>query len=111
MHRRYVISIEASDAALANLTGIDTEFGCSVSEPSNWIEYGSTDDRGLTFLDKEGKELASPVFVHQPVFNALSSGSDSEIAEIREYVFQVLSKHYSVTAADVRIKVREYNRM
>ena len=111
MFRRYVIYIELTGAATVDLQNVEKEFGCSISEPSNWVEYGSTKGRGLTFLDKEGKELSSSVFVHQHVFNASRAEGDSEIDEIKDVVYQMLSRHYPVTPADVRIIVREYHRL
>lgn len=80
MFRRYDISIEVTASAI-HLNGIEKQLGCSISEPSNWVEYGGAKERGLTFLDKEGKELTSAVFMHQPIFQPLSDKDDTDITE------------------------------
>lgn len=111
MFRRYVISIELADAAVGDLNGLQTELGCSITEPSNWVVYGSTTERGLTFLDSDGKELVSTIFAHQPIFKALDRKAGDEVAEIRSLLYRLIASHYPVTASDLRIKVTEYNRV
>lgn len=109
MFRRYSIIIEASGEAAEHLNGIEKVLGCSISEPSNWVEYGSTKERGLTFLDENGRELTSPVFVHQPYFIPMADNDESEVAEIRSFVVDALARHRSVKPDDILIKVAEYN--
>ncbi len=110
MFRRYTISIEVNDAVAKHIDGIEKVFGCSISEPSNWVEYGSTKERGLTFLDREGHELASPIFKHQPYFTSPEDREESEVDEIKRHIFNALARHCLLTPADVKIKVTEYNR-
>ncbi len=111
MFRRYTISIELTNPASVTLDDLEKILGCSISEPSNWVEYGSTKERGLTFLDKEGTELASAVFVHQPLFTALHNNTNNEMDDIKDFVFNILAKHYPITPADIKIRVAEYNRL
>lgn len=109
MFRRYTIAIKASDEAVQRLNAVNKLLGCSVSEPSNWVEYGSTKERGLTFLDKDGRELTSSVFLHQPCFSSMKDKKDNEIDEITQFVFNALNKLYPLTQDDVKIKVTEYS--
>lgn len=109
MFRRYTISIEVSNASSLPSNGFEKVLGCSISDPSNWVEYGSVKERGLTFLDREGRELTSPVFLHQPILT--SSNTESEIDEIKTLIFDSLAKHYAITPEDVKIRVAEYNRL
>lgn len=111
MFRRYIITIEVNNAAVEHLRDIEKVFGCSISEPSNWVEYGSTKEKGLTFLDKNGHELASPVFIHQPYFPPTKNNAEAEADEIKQFVLDALARHYPITLADVKIKVVEYNRV
>lgn len=110
MFRRYTIVIEAGGETAEHLNGIEKVLGCSISEPSNWVEYGSTKERGLTFLDENGHELTSPIFVHQPYFTPLADDDESEVSEIRNFVVDALTRHRSVNPDNIRIKVSEYNR-
>lgn len=71
------------------------------------MEYGATKERGLTFLDKDGKELDSVVFKHQQYFNSLNDKTISEKSEIKELVRQVLFKHYHLNSEDVSVTVVE----
>ncbi len=82
-------------------------FGCSVTEPSNWLPYGTTKERGLTFLDKAGKELISSVFKHQSYFNLLSEKTLSEKNEIKELVYSSILEHYCIKADELTINVME----
>jgi len=111
MFRRYTISIEVVDDASVELDGLERVLGCSISEPSNWVEYGSTTERGLTFLDRKGNELSSPVFQHQPYFPSSQHDRRSESDEIKHFVYEALSKHYPVTPAVVKVRVDEYHRV
>ena len=107
MYRRYNITINLKKAASEWEEKVIRIFGCSVTEPSNWVEYGGTIERGLTFLDYDGKELDSPVFEHQPVFYSLAHKEIPEKEEIRELVCQALSKHYQLPLDDVSVLVVE----
>lgn len=109
MFRRYTISIEVSDTSSLPSNGFEKVLGCSISEPSNWVEYGTTTERGLTFLDRQGRELISPVFLHQPFLT--SSNAENEIDEIKVLIFDSLAKHYAITPEDIKIRVAEYNRL
>lgn len=110
MFRRYSIVIEPSDMTAELLSPVDKILGCSVSEPSNWVEYGSTKERGLTFLDKDGCELTSSIFLHQAYFASVKNKEENEIDEIKKFVFNALNKYYPITQDDVKIRVAEYNR-
>ncbi len=111
MFRRYTIHIEINESAVENKQEIITMLGCSVSEPSNWVEHGSTKERGLTFLDKDGNELESVVFQHQSYFNSLKEKTGSEANEIKELIYALLFEHYQINRTDVGITVSEYNRL
>ncbi|MBD0331045.1 MAG: hypothetical protein ICV66_00155 [Chitinophagaceae bacterium] len=111
MFRRYTIHIEIKEGAVENKKDMLEILGCSISEPSNWVEYGSTRERGLTFLDKNGNELQSFVFQHQPYFNSLREKTGSEENEIKEFIYAALSEHYHIDPADVNIIVSEYDRL
>jgi hypothetical protein len=111
MFRRYKISIELTGEAKQTKEEVLKIFGCSVSEPSNWVEYGSSLERGLTFLDETGKELDSFVFKHQARFNTLEEKTGSEEKEIKELIHAALLEHYNIPPEEVKIKVSEYNRM
>ena len=107
MYRKYNIAIHISEGTYLQNDELLQIFSCSISEPSNWVDYGTTRERGLTFLDKNGKELDSIVFEHQPYFNSIKEKSISEKEEIRELIFQVLLKHYQLRPTDITITVSE----
>ena len=111
MFRRYTIVITVNETMAEQLHGVEKELGCSISEPSNWVEYGSTSERGLTFLDKNGRELESSIFIHQPYFYLPKVEEESEAHEIMHFIFKTLSTHFSITSDDVKIKVSAYNRL
>ena len=111
MFRRYTIDIEINEAAATNAVGVVKRFGCSVSEPSSWVEYGTTKERSLTFLDQNGQELNSSVFPHQPYFNSLADKMETEIDEIKEFIYSKLSEHFHLAPDNVEITVAEYSRL
>jgi hypothetical protein len=111
MFRRYTISIDVNGAVAEHIDGIEKVFGCSVSEPSNWVEYGSTKERGLTFLNGEGHELASPIFQHLPYFTAPGEKVDNEVDEIKRHIIDTLTRYFVLAPLNVKIKVTEYNRL
>ena len=90
---------------------VPKEFGCTISDPSNWLEYGATKERGLTFIDKLGKELDSGIFKHQSYFHLLPEDADDEKEEIYQLVYHALSEHFPFQDDEVRIVVNEYNRL
>src|SRR2546423_12850135 len=105
MFRRYDISVDIKESEPKLKIEIQNLFGCSVSEPSNWAEYGSTKERGLTFLDKDGQELNSNIFHHQSFFNSMEEKKGSEEEEIRELICKTLSDHYQIDPSGVKIIV------
>lgn len=107
MYRKYNIAIHINEGINLQNDELLQIFSCSISEPSNWVEYGSTKERGLTFLDKNGKELNSIIFEHQPYFNLLEEKSVSEKEEIRELVYQALLKHYHLAPTDISVTVKD----
>ena len=105
--RKYKITIQLKEGA----NNYNDEFlkilGCSISEPSNWVTYASTRERGLTFLDENGKELDSIVFEHQPMFNSVDDKSLSEKNEIKELIYQTLFKNYHISPEEIIIHVTD----
>ena len=110
MFRRYNIAIVSSKDAPQMADSVLKDFGCSVSEPSNWLPPGNG-VRGLTFLDKKGKELNSFLFKHQPYFNVERNDAFSESQEIEALIFEKLQEYYHVDANEVLVKVTEYNNL
>lgn len=109
MFRKYKIAIQINEGANVYNVELLKIFGCSISEPSNWVAYGSTRERGLTFLDENGKELESIVFEHQPLFNSVDDKNLSEKNEIKELIFQALVKNYRIDPGAISIQVTESN--
>jgi hypothetical protein len=107
MFRKYNLAIHVNENVTFQNDALLKQFGCSVSEPSNWVAYGSTLERGLTFLDKNGKELNSIVFAHQPFFNPMEEKDVSEKDEIRELICQAVIKNYDISPNDMTIDVTE----
>lgn len=107
MFRKYNIKINIKDNSSGCEEEVSKIFGCSITEPSNWVEYGTTKERGLTFLDKEGKELDSVIFKHQQYFNSLDDKKSSEKNEIKELICQTLFKHYHLNSEDVSVTIIE----
>jgi len=107
MYRKYNIAIQLNTEPNVDNDELLKIFGCSISEPSNWVDYGTTRERGLTFLDKNGKELDSIVFEHQPYFNSVDEKNVSEKDEIKELIYQFLLKHYHIQPGDIIVKVSE----
>ena len=109
MFRQYDISIviEKSDPEVSY--DIPTKFGCSISDPSNWIERGLTEERGLTFVDEKGEEINSPVFKHQAYFNPHNETIDAEAEEIKDFVYSSLLEHFPFGIDDVKVLVSENN--
>jgi hypothetical protein len=87
--------------------GLLSELGCSISEPSNWIEQGNTGERGLTFLDTMGRELDSEVFVHLPIF-VKQADKTTEKKEIEALVFNRVLEVFHLVPDEVHVHVRDY---
>jgi len=104
MFRKYHITIISDKNAPEMADSVLKDFGCSVSEPSNWLPPDNG-VRGLTFLDKKGKELSSFLFQHQPYFNVERDDSFSESQEIEALIFERLQEYYHVDPQDVKVKV------
>ena len=107
MFRKYNLGIHVNEGVSFQDDALFKIFGCSISEPSNWFTYGSTKERGLTFLDNTGKELDSTVFEHQPVFSSVDDKNSSEENEIKDLIYQALLKNYDIQPSDVTIEVSE----
>jgi hypothetical protein len=111
MFRRYNISIIIDENAPLVGYNIPTEFGCTISEPSNWVERGLTEERGLTFIDQTGEEINSLIFKHQPYFNPHNEEMIKEEEEIRDLVYSSLNEHCPLGTEDVKVLVNEYNNL
>ena len=109
MFRQYEISIVIDKNDQKISYDIPTKFGCTISEPSNWIERGLTEDRGLTFVDQKGEEIDSSVFKHQPYFNPHSEKMDKEAEEIKDFVYSSLLEHFPFGTDEVKVLVSENN--
>ena len=107
MFRQYDISIVIDKDAPEIGNDIPTKFGCTISEPSNWIERGLTEERGLTFVDQKGEEIDSSIFKHQPYFNPHQDKKDKEEEEIKDLVYSTLLEHYPFENDDVKVLVSE----
>jgi hypothetical protein len=105
--RKYKITIKLKEGASNYNDELLKILGCSISEPSNWVTYASTKERGLTFLDENGKELDSIVFEHQPLFNSVDDKNLSEKNEIKELICQALFKNYHISPEGVIINVTD----
>lgn len=103
-YRRYIIKIiPKSDVTLPD--NLLKELGCSITEPSNWSE-GLTLERGLTFLDKDGRELTSEVFTHIPVFSKTSKTSEKK--EIEEMICKRIKDTLGIDVSNINVRVSEY---
>jgi hypothetical protein len=109
MFRRYIISIITKTNAPELTSDVLNDFGCSVSEPSNWLALGTTTARGLTFLDKAGKELNSALFKHQPYFNIEKDESITEKEEISSLIYDTLMEYYQLDATEVMVNIIDYD--
>ena len=109
MFRQYEISIviDKNDPEISY--DIPTKFGCTISEPSNWVERGLTEERGLTFVDQKGEEIDSIVFKHQPYFNPRNEKMDKEEEEIKDFVYLSLLEHFPFGIDEVKVLVSENN--
>ncbi len=107
MFRRYKISISVKEDAAQLADNIPKEFGCSISEPSNWIQRGTTTERGLTVLNGKGTEIKSFIFKHQPFFNPDTERTLKEENEIETFVYESLAEHYSLETGQVKIVVKK----
>jgi hypothetical protein len=108
MFRRYNISIIINENAPQIASNFPMEFGCTISDPSNWIERGLTEERGLTFVDPAGEEITSPIFKHQPYFNLRNEKEIKEKEEIKALIYSSLREHYSLGTDEVSVVVEEY---
>ena len=111
MYRRYNIRIEVDPGVGCDLSDISPIAGCSISEPSNWVVSDNQHDRGLTFLDRNGKEVESEVLRHQKIFHAAPENGPNEEEEISSFLRMVLREHYLIDEDHVRITVSAYNRL
>ena len=107
MFRQYDISIVIDKSAPEIGYDIPAKFGCTISEPSNWIERGLTEERGLTFVDQKGEEIDSSVFKHQPYFNPHNEKMEKEAEEIKDFVYSSLLEHYQFGVDEVKVLVSE----
>lgn len=106
IYRRYLISISPKHHHSLP-TGLEQEFGCSVSEPSNWLEPGSTLERGLTFLDVMGHELHSDAFIHLRTFPR-PDVKTSEKKEIEALIFNRIFEVFHIDPTTVHVHVADY---
>ena len=108
MFRRYKILITVDGKDVPEIGDkIPTEFGCTISEPSNWIERGATEDRGLTFTDEKGDEINSSVFKHQHLFNPGSENILKESQEITDLIYLALLENFQLEVTEVKVVVNE----
>jgi len=107
MFRKYTISIISKDDAPEIADNVLKEFGCSVSEPSNWLTPGLTTERGLTFITKRGKELDSFIFRHQPYFNPETDRKVPEEKEIEALIYSALFEYYQLEKSEIKVMVSE----
>jgi len=107
MTRRYIIMIKSGKNAPQIADNVLKDFGCSVSEPSEWLHPGTTIVRGLTFLDKKGKTLESSIFKHQAYFNPQKDNLVPEETEIEQLVYDAIAEHYRLGPGDINVQVAE----
>jgi hypothetical protein len=106
MTREYTVTIQTQKNAPQIADNVLKEFRCSISEPSVWLTPGITTERGLTFQDKKGNTLNSSLFKHQAYFQG-NQTSRSETAEIEELIYTIITEHYHIIRADIKVKVSE----
>lgn len=105
-YRRYLISIDPRNHhSLPD--GLLRQFGCSVTEPSNWITERQTLERGLTFLDHDGHELNSEIFVHLPTFPRTATKSKEKL-EIKAHICDRIRECYHIEPSDLLIHIMEF---
>ncbi|MEO8403122.1 MAG: hypothetical protein ABI480_00950 [Chitinophagaceae bacterium] len=109
MNRKYSITITAHKAAPQIADNIVRDFDCSISEPSIFLEAGTTTEKGLTFLDKKGNQLVSSIFKNQAFFKQDTEHAQSEEKAIEALIYDVLYEHYHFEKADVKVIVAQYN--
>ena|ERR1700730_14668392 len=107
MFRRYKISITVDKEIPEIENQIPAELGCTISDPSNWIERGSTEERGLTFTNKKGDEIDSPIFQHQHFFNPGNDKKLKENEEISGLIYSALLENFQLETTEVKVVVNE----
>lgn len=105
MLRKYNISITTRKNAPQIADNILRDFDCEISEPSVWLSPGTTSENGLTFLEKNGKQLNSAIFKNQAYFNSGDLKNQKEADMIGALVSTILFEHYSFESADVKVIV------
>lgn len=105
-HRKYNVSIIAHKNAPQIADNTPMNFDCLVSEPSIWIDAGTTTAKGLSFVDKSGGQLNSSLFRNQAFFHV--ENDQSEEKAIESLVYTTLFEHYSFEKSDVKVIVTKY---
>lgn len=108
MLRKYAISILTRKNAAQIADNILKDFDCVISEPSTWLSPGTTTESGLTFLEKNGRQLHSALFKNQAYFNSGNVKVQKESETIEALIYNVLFDHYHFESADVKVTVTEY---
>ncbi len=105
MLKKYNISLKANMNAPQIADNILKEFACEVSDPSIWLSPGTTTEKGLTFLDKKGKQLVSSIFRNQAYFEPDKMHSATDEKAIESLIYTILFEHYQFGKTDVKVIV------
>ncbi|MBC7946270.1 MAG: hypothetical protein H7Y42_00210 [Chitinophagaceae bacterium] len=105
MLKKYNVSIKAPKNAPQIADNVIKEFDCEVSDPSSWLEPGTSTQRGLTFLDKKGNQLDSSIFRNMAFFDLDGMRSASDEKAIETLIYKLLYDHYQFEKADVSVTV------
>ena len=105
MLRKYSITIISGKNAPQIADNVQRHFNCWVSEPSSWVAAGSTDEKGLTFLDSDGDGLKSEIFKNQAYFNPGNTAGQPEDETIRSFIYAALMEHYRFEKTDIEVAV------
>ena len=104
---KYSVSIVAHNLAPQIADNVSKEFDCVISEPSVWLFPGTTSERGLSFVDKNGKALRSSIFKDLAFF--YMENAPTEEKAIESLISSNLFEHYSFEKADIKVIVTKYS--
>ena len=106
--RRYSISIIADKNAPKIADNVSKDFDCEISEPSALLLPGTTNEKGLSFLDKKGNPLNSPFFKNQAYFHMDTVQRQTEEEAVESLVYTILFDYYSFGKNDAKVIVKKY---
>jgi hypothetical protein len=103
--RKYNISIIAQKNAPKIADNVLKDFDCEISEPSAWLLPGTTNEKGLSFLDKKGNPLNSPLFKNQAYFHVDTVQAQTEEEAVELLIYTILFDCYTFGKSDAKVIV------